>query len=75
MAAFIQNFNGEIGVYDSSNRELIKGGFASVKEAREWADTTAWHAIWVVTHAMGKPAKVQPETMISRLERAKANCK
>jgi hypothetical protein len=58
MNAFIQNYNNEIGIYSSNTKALIKGGFASVKEARDWVNNDGvWAIVWVATTEV---VKVQP---------------
>lgn len=50
MNAFIQNYDGQIAIYSSAGKELIRGGFATVADARNWAINESIYAIvWVAT--------------------------
>lgn len=72
MNAFIQNYNGQIALYISRTRNLIKDGFATVEEARRYAKDNYWTVCWVATTPVVAP--VVRNDLISRLERAVANC-
>lgn len=72
MNAFIQHYNGQIALYVSGSKNLIKDGFATVEAARKYAKDNYWTVVWVATTPVVEP--VVRNDLISRLERAVANC-